>query len=176
MTLQTTPPISMANIATELGVGLPLSLTASNARTLAGIASGPISILDFLGKSSAIISGNMIVGTTGDQVYYGFSDGSFDFDPDEAGQVFGSISVAAAGVIFCFVGVLFDVVRTSFVCSNGGLEGKTITVTSVASGSSQSEPMGPAQDQGGGVYEYNNSLSIFYGPGNMGASFDVTIT
>lgn len=54
MTLPASGPISIADIATELGVGLPLSLTASNVRALAGVPSGNIVLPnDFWGKSAS---------------------------------------------------------------------------------------------------------------------------
>ena len=55
MTLQSSGAISIANINTELGVAstTTLSLNDSAARTLAGVASGPISMSNFYGKSNA---------------------------------------------------------------------------------------------------------------------------
>lgn len=52
MALPSSPPITMAQVAAELGVSLPLSLGDSRVRTLAGKPSGNISMLDLLGKSS----------------------------------------------------------------------------------------------------------------------------
>lgn len=57
MTLPASGSISIADIATELGVGLPLSLTASNVRALAGVPSGNIVLPnDFWGKSNVTIT------------------------------------------------------------------------------------------------------------------------
>lgn len=52
MTLQSVRPISIGNVATELGIGLPLSLGDSRVRTLAGVPSGAISLGQLLGKSN----------------------------------------------------------------------------------------------------------------------------
>lgn len=55
MTLQSSGAISIANINTELGVASTTtrSLNDSAARTLAGVASGTISMSNFYGKSNA---------------------------------------------------------------------------------------------------------------------------
>ena len=54
MTLPGSGTITLQDIATELGVSLPLDLNASNVRTLAGVASGNITMPnDFWGKSNA---------------------------------------------------------------------------------------------------------------------------
>ena len=55
MTLQTTGPISFSNINTELGVASTTtrSLNDTTSRTLAGVASGTISMSNFYGKSAA---------------------------------------------------------------------------------------------------------------------------
>lgn len=53
MTLPSTPPISLAQVAAELGVALPLGLDETNVRNLAGKPTGPVSLLDLLGKSAA---------------------------------------------------------------------------------------------------------------------------
>lgn len=55
MTLQSSGAISIANINTELGVASTTtrSLNDSAARTLAGVASGAISMSNFYGKSNA---------------------------------------------------------------------------------------------------------------------------
>lgn len=53
MALPGSGTITIAMIATELGVGLPLDLNAANVRALAGVPSGPITMPNhFWGKSS----------------------------------------------------------------------------------------------------------------------------
>lgn len=53
MALPSSGSITIAMIATELGVGLPLSLTDTNVRALAGKATGNVVLpTDFYGKSS----------------------------------------------------------------------------------------------------------------------------
>jgi len=53
MTLPAGPPISFSQIAAELGVAdASLNISQANARNLAGVASGPIGIRDFYGKSA----------------------------------------------------------------------------------------------------------------------------
>lgn len=64
MTLPASPPISLKQVGTELGVSSAgLSLSASNVRTLAGVPTGPISLHDLLGKSAYT---PMVVTLTGD--------------------------------------------------------------------------------------------------------------
>ena len=55
MALPTTGPISLANVNVELGLSstATISLNQANVRTLAGIASGTISMSDLRGKSNA---------------------------------------------------------------------------------------------------------------------------
>lgn len=60
MALPSSPPITMAQVAAELGISLPLSLGDSRVRALAGKPSGDISMLDLLGKSSVDYSINPI--------------------------------------------------------------------------------------------------------------------
>lgn len=53
MTLPTSGAITMAQVATELGVsGTGLNLNSANVRTLAGVASGPIGFSDLYGKAN----------------------------------------------------------------------------------------------------------------------------
>lgn len=52
MTLPASAPIRLQQVATELGVGLPITLAASNVRTLFGVPSGAIRLLQGLGKSN----------------------------------------------------------------------------------------------------------------------------
>jgi hypothetical protein len=54
MTLPTTGPISLANVNVELGLSstATISLNQTNVRTLAGIASGTISMSDLRGKTN----------------------------------------------------------------------------------------------------------------------------
>ena len=61
MTLPASGSISIQDIATELGVSLPLDINAANVRTLAGVASGNIVMPnDFWGKSNADLIPNAI--------------------------------------------------------------------------------------------------------------------
>jgi hypothetical protein len=53
MTLPASGPISIGDVAAELGIGLPLSLGDPRVRTLAGVPSGPISLGQLRGKSVA---------------------------------------------------------------------------------------------------------------------------
>lgn len=55
--ISATPPISMADVMTELrlstpGRAYPISLGDADVRALAGVPSGPVSLSDLLGKSS----------------------------------------------------------------------------------------------------------------------------
>ena len=53
MTTPSSPPISLKDVATELGISsVGLSLSDTRVRGLAGIPSGPISLHDLLGKSA----------------------------------------------------------------------------------------------------------------------------
>jgi hypothetical protein len=57
VTLPSSGTITLQDIATELGVGLPIDLNAANVRALAGVPSGSITMPDhFWGKSSASLS------------------------------------------------------------------------------------------------------------------------
>lgn len=53
MTIPASGPITLGQVAAELGIGLPLSLGDSRVRTLAGVPSGPISLGQLRGKSAA---------------------------------------------------------------------------------------------------------------------------
>jgi len=55
MALPSTGPISLANVNVELGLSstATISLNQANVRTLAGVASGTISMSNLLGKSNA---------------------------------------------------------------------------------------------------------------------------
>lgn len=52
MTLPVSGPISLGDVAAELGIGLPLSLGDSRVLALAGKSAPPISLSDLYGKSS----------------------------------------------------------------------------------------------------------------------------
>ncbi|MGN6410817.1 MAG: hypothetical protein ACTHK9_05025 [Nitrobacter sp.] len=64
MTLPASYPLSMSQIATELGRTLPLSLLDSWVIVLAGKSGAPVSFGDLLGKTGRI-DGNFSVSTTG---------------------------------------------------------------------------------------------------------------
>lgn len=57
MTLPSSGNLTMAQVAAELGIGLPLELGDSRVRTLAGVTSGPISMSSLYGKSAGGTSG-----------------------------------------------------------------------------------------------------------------------
>lgn len=52
MALPVSGPISIGMVASELGIGLPLSLGDTRVRALAGVPSGPISLGQLRGKSA----------------------------------------------------------------------------------------------------------------------------
>ena len=52
MTLPASGPITLGQVAVELGTGLPLTLGDSRVRTLVGVSSGPISLGQLRGKSA----------------------------------------------------------------------------------------------------------------------------
>lgn len=59
MTITATAPVTLADVMTELrlvtpGRAYPIALGDADVRALAGVASGPISLTDLLGKSSYI--------------------------------------------------------------------------------------------------------------------------
>ncbi|CAM2142725.1 conserved protein of unknown function [Pararobbsia alpina] len=54
MTLQSTPPIAIGDVATELGVALPISLGHTWVIALAGKSALPVSLGDLLGKSGHV--------------------------------------------------------------------------------------------------------------------------
>lgn len=89
MALQTTRPISLGDVRTELGLTGPISLGQAEVRALAGIPSGPISLGDLLGKSSVVsfvVGAKVVSGTT----HRGYSSGEGMAEPYIS--VFGSIS------------------------------------------------------------------------------------
>lgn len=53
MTLPTSGPITLGQVAAELGIARPLSLGDSRVRSLAGVPSGPISLGQLRGKSAS---------------------------------------------------------------------------------------------------------------------------
>lgn len=56
MTLQASFPLDMSDVATELGIALPLNLRAASVMELAGVSGGsPISFSQLLGKSAASV-------------------------------------------------------------------------------------------------------------------------
>ena len=57
MTLPTLGAITIGQVATELGIGLPLSLGDSRVLQLAGKSGAPISLSDLYGKSALSITG-----------------------------------------------------------------------------------------------------------------------
>ena len=64
MTLPASLPLSMSQIATELGLSLPLSINHPWAVQLAGKGALPVSFSDLLGKT-AKFSGNLTGGSSG---------------------------------------------------------------------------------------------------------------
>ena len=95
MTLPASGPISMSQVATELGVTASgINLNQTNVRTLAGRPSGTISMSDLLGKSS-VIKFTMTVGVPDNIDHKGY--GSNLLGP---GQVnWGSITPTQVGTL-----------------------------------------------------------------------------
>lgn len=86
MTLPASGAISIGQVAAELGIGLPLSLGDSRVRTLAGVATGPISLSNLYGKSN----GTPLAATSQ-------SDSNYADSSVSGGTVGCSPSVAAGG-------------------------------------------------------------------------------
>ena len=63
MTLPASGTITLGQVATELGVGLPISLGDANVRALAGVPSGAISLTNLYGKSAGGVKNPFV--TTG---------------------------------------------------------------------------------------------------------------
>lgn len=88
MTLPSTGPITMQQVANELGVSVVgLSLNAANVRALAGVASGPIGFSDLRGKSavgyptiSGVGAGTTTVGANSTGRLRVFRDGTWIAD------------------------------------------------------------------------------------------------
>ena len=80
MALQTTGPISFANINTELGVASTTtrSLNDTTSRTLAGVASGTISMSNFYGKSAVSWSPAGTASAPGEAISDMFGGGGTD--------------------------------------------------------------------------------------------------
>jgi len=70
MTTPSSGPISLSDVAAELGIGMPLSLGDPRVRALAGVPSGPISLGQLRGKSAQAPQGPLTA-TTED----GYGDG-----------------------------------------------------------------------------------------------------
>lgn len=104
MTLPASGPISMSQVATELGVTASgINLNQTNVRTLAGRPSGTISMSDLLGKSNGLVF-NLIAGNSpGDTAARGFK--SYD---DNGAGVYGSISPSQVGSIIPLQILTFD--------------------------------------------------------------------
>lgn len=95
MTLPASGPISMSQVATELGVTASgINLNQTNVRTLAGRPSGTISMSDLLGKSS-VIKFTMTVGVPTNIDHKGF--GSALLGPP--GESWGSITPMQIGTL-----------------------------------------------------------------------------
>lgn len=79
MTLPASGSISIADIATELGVSLPIGLTDSNVRALAGVPSGNIVLPnDFWGKSNlSILLGDTSESNVGFAAFTLHSNGTY---------------------------------------------------------------------------------------------------
>lgn len=93
MTLPASGPISMSQVATELGVTASgINLNQTNVRTLAGRPSGTISMSDLLGKSS-VIKFTMTAGVPDNIDHKGF--GSALSGPP--GQQWGSLTPTQIG-------------------------------------------------------------------------------
>jgi hypothetical protein len=64
MTLPSSPPLSGSQVATELGLSLPLSFNHAWVIALAGKSALPVSFSDLLGKSGHF-NGNLVTGAAG---------------------------------------------------------------------------------------------------------------
>jgi hypothetical protein len=64
MTLPSSPPLSGTQVATELGLSLPLSMNHAWVIALAGKSALPVSFSDFLGKTGHF-DGNLTTGAAG---------------------------------------------------------------------------------------------------------------
>ena len=95
MTLPASFPLSMSQVATELGVALPLSLDAANVRSLAGVATGPISFSNLLGKSSASASTTYSASPNYTSAAVGTRTASIRFYADGTSGVISSGSLSA---------------------------------------------------------------------------------
>ncbi|UEP31620.1 MULTISPECIES: hypothetical protein [unclassified Burkholderia] len=62
MTLPASPPMSLSQVATELGLSLPLSMSHAWVLALAGKASAPMSLSDLLGQSGRYDGNNAVGG------------------------------------------------------------------------------------------------------------------
>lgn len=80
MALPSTGPISLANVNVELGLSstTAISLNQTNVRTLAGVASGTISMADLRGKSAVTVTFSPDGGTTVGTAVYVNSDVAYE--------------------------------------------------------------------------------------------------
>lgn len=73
MTLPSSPPLSGSQVATELGLSLPLSMNNAKVLALAGKSALPLSFSDLLGKSGSV-SGNFLCSQVGSPYFYYYID------------------------------------------------------------------------------------------------------
>lgn len=165
MTLPLSPPINMQQVATELGTTLPISLTDNSVRTLAGIPTGNISLLDLLGKSAAVVSGNMVNGQGVAQLpnqFWGFSAGNFG--------AFTGTGLVELITVRIISPASFGSTLTS---ANSGLAGLAVTVSIGAS--SQSASLTFASSSSGlTTYRCNPTLTIFFNT-SVGLVYSVAV-
>jgi hypothetical protein len=76
MTLPSSFPLSMSQVASELGISLPLSLTDSRVLALGGKTAAPISFSDLLGKAASF-TGNVSITQTGEFLISGDPNAPF---------------------------------------------------------------------------------------------------
>jgi hypothetical protein len=95
MALPGSGSISIAQIATEIGVSLPLDINATNVRQLAGVASGNIVMpTDFYGKSWAPVCAL----TVGDMEGYATTDGTSPGSPQDTDSI--SVTAGVGGFTY----------------------------------------------------------------------------
>ncbi|WP_175692961.1 hypothetical protein [Burkholderia ambifaria] len=88
MTLPASPPMSMSQIAAELGLGLPLSITHGWVLALAGKASAPVSFSDLLGQTGTA-TGNATGSSGGGGITAPFSSSWFRGQISQLGATIG---------------------------------------------------------------------------------------
>lgn len=169
MTTPTNPPISLENVRAELQTSYPISLNQANVLQLANKSGPPISLLDLLGKTNAPMIATVVSNEYNDGVddWWGYDDGTI------TSHSFGSIVNSGSVVINSITSSSTSV--TYLACNQSNFTGKSITITHVASGSSQTGTLQVGGTPQGGIYIYSAvpyfSLLTAY---PIGATFRIT--